>query len=35
MKRIGLPGFILLLFVLLLVVPSAVEYYTDWLWFRE
>ena len=35
MKRIGLPGLILLLFVLLLVVPSAVEYYTDWLWFRE
>ena len=35
MKRIGLPGLILLLLVLLLVVPSAVEYYTDWLWFRE
>ena len=35
MKRIGLPGLILLLFVLLLVVPSAVGYYTDWLWFRE
>ena len=35
MRRIGLPGLILLLFVLLLVVPSAVGYYTDWLWFRE
>src|SRR5262249_30657694 len=35
MRRIGLPGLILLLLVLLFIVPSAVEYYTDWLWFRE
>jgi hypothetical protein len=35
MKRIGLSGLIVLGLVLLFVVPSAVEFYTDWLWFRE
>ena len=36
MKRIGgLPGLFFLGIVLLFVVPSAVEFYTDWLWFRE
>ncbi len=35
MRRIGLPGLIVLALVLLFVVPSAVEFYTDWLWFRE
>ncbi|HUL75024.1 MAG TPA: UPF0182 family protein [Vicinamibacterales bacterium] len=35
MRRLGLPGLIVALLVLLFVVPSAVDYYTDWLWFRE
>ena len=35
MRRIGLSGLILLGLVLLFVVPSGVEYYTNWLWFRE
>ncbi len=35
MRRIGLPGLLILGLVLLFIVPSAVEYYTDWLWFRE
>ena len=35
MRRLGLPGLIVALLVLLFVVPSAVEYYTNWLWFRE
>jgi hypothetical protein len=35
MRRIGLSWLIVLAVVLLFVVPSAVEYYTDWLWFRE
>jgi hypothetical protein len=29
------PGLLLAAVVLLLVVPSSVRYYTDWLWFRE
>jgi hypothetical protein len=33
--RIGLPGVLLLVVALLFVVPSAVGFYTDWLWFRE
>ncbi len=35
MRFRGLPGLFLLAAVLLFVVPSAVGYYTDWLWFRE
>ena len=35
MKLRGLPGLILLAVVLLLVLPSAIGYYTDWLWFGE
>ena len=35
MRRVGLPGLIIALLVLLFVVPSAVDYYTNWLWFRE
>jgi len=35
MKVRGLPSLLLLGLVLLLVVPSSVTYYTDWLWFRE
>src|SRR5262245_58238767 len=35
MKLRGLPGLVVLAVVLLFVVPSAVTYYTDWLWFRE
>jgi len=35
MKLRGLPGLILLAGVLLFAVPSAVVYYTDWLWFQE
>jgi uncharacterized membrane protein (UPF0182 family) len=35
MRLRGLPGLILLGLVLLLVVPSAVGFYTDWLWFGE
>lgn len=35
MRLRSLPGFLLLAVVLLFVVPSAVVYYTDWLWFRE
>ena len=35
MRLRGLPGLLLLGIVLLFVVPSAVEFYTDWLWFRE
>ncbi|MCC7010642.1 MAG: UPF0182 family protein [Acidobacteria bacterium] len=35
MRLRGLPGFLLLIVVALLVVPSATGYYTDWLWFRE
>jgi uncharacterized membrane protein (UPF0182 family) len=31
----GLPGLILLAAIVLLAVPSAVGYYTDWLWFQE
>jgi len=30
-----LPGLILAVVLLLFIVPSSVEYYTDWLWFRE
>ena len=33
--RLGLPGILLLVIGLLFVVPSAVGFYTDWLWFRE
>jgi uncharacterized membrane protein (UPF0182 family) len=35
MRLRGLPGLLLLGFVLLLVVPSAVTFYTDWLWFDQ
>ena len=35
MKLRSLPGLTLLALVLLFVVPSAVGFYTDWLWFRE
>lgn len=35
MKPGGLSGLFLLAAALLFVVPSAVGYYTDWLWFRE
>ena len=35
MRLRGLPGLIFLAILLLFVVPSAVAYYTDWLWFRE
>ena len=35
MRLRSLPGLLVLAFVLLLVVPSAVRFYTDWLWFRE
>ena len=33
--RIRLPGILVIVVGLLFVVPSAVGYYTDWLWFRE
>jgi hypothetical protein len=33
MKLRGLPGLLLLGFALLLIVPSAATFYTDWLWF--
>jgi len=33
MRFRGLPGLVLLAVLLLLVLPSAVMYYTDWLWF--
>ena len=35
MRRSGLIGLALLAVALLLVVPSAAGFYTDWLWFRE
>jgi len=35
MRLRGLPGLLLVAAVALFVVPSAVGYYTDWLWFRE
>ena len=35
MRLRGLPGLLLLALVLLFVVPSAVAFYTDWLWFQE
>jgi len=35
MRLRGLPGVLLLTAILLFVVPSAVSFYTDWLWFRE
>jgi uncharacterized membrane protein (UPF0182 family) len=35
MRLRGLPGLLLLAAILLFVLPSAVGYYTDWLWFRE
>jgi uncharacterized membrane protein (UPF0182 family) len=35
MRLRGLPGVLLLTAILLFVVPSAVNFYTDWLWFRE
>jgi uncharacterized protein len=34
-RRVSLPGLILLGLFLLFVLPSAVDYYTDWLWFVE
>ncbi len=30
-----LPGLLLAVILLLFIVPSTVQYYTDWLWFRE
>jgi uncharacterized membrane protein (UPF0182 family) len=30
-----LPGLLLAVVLLLFIVPSSVDYYTDWLWFRE
>jgi uncharacterized membrane protein (UPF0182 family) len=35
MRRRGLPGLLLLGVILLLILPTAVDYYTDWLWFGE
>src|SRR5690606_33583558 len=35
MRPRGFPGILLLAAVLLFVLPSAIRYYTDWLWFRE
>ena len=35
LRRRWLPAVVLLALVLLLVVPSAAVYYTDWLWYRE
>ncbi len=35
MRLRGLPGLLLLTAILLFVIPSAVSFYTDWLWFRE
>nr|PZN87750.1 MAG: hypothetical protein DIU54_03820 [Acidobacteriota bacterium] len=35
MRPRGLPGLLLLAAVVLFVLPSAVRYYTDWLWFQE
>ena len=35
MRLRSLPGLLLLVVVALFVVPSAVGYYTDWLWFHE
>src|SRR5689334_22209635 len=35
MKLRSLPGLAVLALILLFVVPSAVGFYTDWLWFRE
>lgn len=35
MRRRGLTGLLVLAAALLFIVPSAVTYYTDWLWFRE
>ncbi len=35
MKLRGLPGLLLFAALLLFIVPSAVGFYTDWLWFRE
>ncbi len=35
MKLRGLSGLLLIAAVLLFVIPSVDQYYTDWLWFRE
>ena len=35
MRRRGAPWLLVVGAFLLLVVPSSVTYYTDWLWFRE
>ena len=35
MKLRGLPGLLLLGFLLALAVPSALAFYTDWLWFNQ
>src|SRR5690606_37864722 len=35
MRPRGLSGLFLLAAVLLFVLPSAIRYYTDWLWFQE
>ena len=35
MRLRGLPGILVLAAVLLFVLPSAVSFYTDWLWFGE
>jgi uncharacterized protein len=34
-KLRSVPGLIIVALVLLFLVPSAVDYYTDWLWFRQ
>jgi uncharacterized membrane protein (UPF0182 family) len=35
MRIRGVPGLLLVGAALLFIVPSSVNYYTDWLWFRE
>jgi uncharacterized membrane protein (UPF0182 family) len=35
MRIRGLPGLLVLAALLLFVLPSAIRFYTDWLWFRE
>jgi uncharacterized membrane protein (UPF0182 family) len=35
MRPRGFPGLLILTAVVLFVLPSAIRYYTDWLWFQE
>src|SRR5689334_17088422 len=35
MRLRSLPGLIFVAIALLLLLPSAIGYYTDWLWFKE